>query len=46
VRAAARRSWPSLTYHFGIKPWEVGRLSAGELNEYLAALEELNRPRR
>lgn len=27
--------------HFGLKPWDVGRLTAWELHEYLDALEAI-----
>jgi len=42
VRARLLGAWPGLTYHFNLHPWDVGRLTAPELNGYLEALEELN----
>ena len=41
MRARLLRSWPSLSYHFGLMPWQVGRLTAPELQGYLDALEEI-----
>lgn len=32
---------PALTYHFGIKPWEVDDLTGRELAYYLAALDQI-----
>ena len=32
---------PALSLHFGIRPWELDRLSPAELNEYPEALADL-----
>ncbi len=42
MRAALHTVWPALSYHFGIHPWNVDRLSAAEVRVYLDALEEIN----
>ena len=53
MRRRLRRSWPSLSHHFGIHPWDVDRLTYGELDAYLDELaaiakraQNANRPSR
>lgn len=41
MRARLAERWPALSYHFGLHPWDVGRLSLVEMNAYLEALEAL-----
>lgn len=36
------KAWPALSYHFGLHPWDVGRLSEIEIDFYLEALRDLN----
>jgi hypothetical protein len=35
---------PSFAHHFGIKPWEVADLTYGEVEDFLAAIKQLNKP--
>jgi hypothetical protein len=42
VRAALLESWPGLTHYFDIKPLDVGRYSVAELEQYVAALAEID----
>ena len=32
--------WPSLSHLFGIHPWDIDRLTAGEVGAYRAALDD------
>lgn len=41
IRARLLQLWPNLSHYFGIKPWEVGRLTVPELNEYQRWIKEL-----
>jgi hypothetical protein len=43
MRRALRASLPALSMHFGIHPWDVERLTYGEIPVYLDALAELNK---
>ncbi len=43
MRRALRVRLPALSYHFGIHPWQVDDLTYGEIEVYLAALNDLNR---
>lgn len=45
MRAKLLKVWPALSYMYGLKPWDIGRLSAAELLVYLDDLEETNRAR-
>lgn len=45
MRRALRAVLPSLSFHFGIHPWQVDDLTFGEVALYLSALEDLNRER-
>jgi hypothetical protein len=38
VRAALEDAWPALSETFGLMPWDVERLTLGELNAYSDAL--------
>lgn len=41
MRAALADRMPALSYHFGIRPWEVDDLTRRELGHYLAALDQV-----
>lgn len=41
MRAALAEAWPALSRFFGLKPWDVERLTLVELNAYLVALKEM-----
>lgn len=43
MRAALLPVWPALSKHYGLHPWDVDRLSAAEMNQYLDGLAELAR---
>lgn len=43
MRRVLRRSLPALAYHFGIHPWDVDRLTYGEVDAFLSALADLNK---
>jgi hypothetical protein len=34
---------PAFSYHFGIQPWDIERLTYGEIESYQRALAELNK---
>lgn len=40
MRAALLKAWPALSETFGIHPWDVKRLSAAEIGQYLIFLRE------
>lgn len=41
IRRAIGDRWPALSHWFGLRPWDVERLSWGELFDYLEALDGL-----
>ncbi len=41
MRRALRRQLPAFSHHFGIQPWDIDRLTYGELDLYLEQLREL-----
>lgn len=43
MRRALRKRLPALTHFYGLRPWEVERLSFGELAEYLDQLAAYER---
>jgi hypothetical protein len=45
VRRVIGDAWPALSYHFGIHPWDVERLTHVEIATYLDALADLQRKR-
>ena len=42
MRRRLLKAVPALSFHFGLKPWELELLTFGELDAYLDALDELN----
>lgn len=45
MRRALRARLPAFSYHFGIQPWDVDRLTYGEIDVYVSALTDLNKER-
>ena len=45
MRARLLHSWPALSFHFGIHPWDLDRLSPFELDAYIGALDDINEGR-
>lgn len=43
MRRVLRARLPAFSYHFAIHPWDVDRLTFGEIEVYLAALADLNK---
>jgi hypothetical protein len=43
LRRALRKQLPAFSYHFGIHPWDIERLTYGEIETYLDALADLNK---
>lgn len=43
MRRALVKSWPALSYHFGLHPWDLERLTPAELRAYLDDLDAMNR---
>lgn len=43
LRRALRSQLPAITSFYGFKPWELDRLTDGELNEYVTQLAELRK---
>lgn len=41
MRRRLLKAWPALSYHFGLRPWDVDRLSMDELNEYLVQIPKV-----
>lgn len=39
----AHRYMVSMTYHFGLRPWEIDRLTVVQFDGYAAAVDNLNR---
>jgi hypothetical protein len=35
---------PALAYHFGIRPWEIDKLTWAEFEQFCQAADELNKP--
>jgi hypothetical protein len=46
IRRGLLRSWPALTKFYGLKPWDVERLTVDELNEYLRQFDAHQREQR
>lgn len=42
MRAGLLAAQPGLAHYFGIRPWEIERLSFVELAEFLTALGQFN----
>lgn len=42
MRRALLDRLPALTYHFGLRPWELEHLTGREVAVYLQALDQLN----
>lgn len=38
------RWWPVILYHFGMRPWELRRLTRAQLARLCREAEHLNRP--
>jgi hypothetical protein len=45
MRRALRDSLPAFSQHFGIHPWDVDRLTYGEIAVYLDALKRISERR-
>lgn len=43
MRRELRRTLPALSFHFGIQPWDLDRMTYGEIEVYLEALAELSK---
>lgn len=43
MRRALRNTLPALAYHFGIHPWDIERLTYGEIESFQRALDDLNK---
>lgn len=41
IRAVLVQHGPNLAHYFGIRPWELGRLSLVELRTFINALEDI-----
>lgn len=46
MRARLTAAWPDLSHYFGIHPWDVERLTYGEIDAYVEALNEIGRQQR
>lgn len=45
IRRRLASRWPALSHWFGLKPWDVDRLTPLELANYERALDELMNPK-
>lgn len=43
MRARLLRAWPNLSHYFGLHPWDLERLTVGEIGAYLDWLADLKR---
>jgi hypothetical protein len=43
VRARLTNALPGLAHYFGIRPWDIGRLSPRELNRFVEELADIVR---
>jgi hypothetical protein len=43
LRRALREQLPAFSYHFDIHPWDIERLTYGEIESYLRELAELTK---
>lgn len=46
MRRQLLKELPSLTYHYGLKPWEVERLTFREIAEYRRQMPKPKQPER